>query len=148
MRKFRFGIVVVSAAALLLLIIAWVGNSGEAWTFRVVDRKTGMPISNVTVVACYRWTTLQFEKLHLPSAIAWQERKAVYRKNQIRIPIRKLVPGSMSLKFSAAGYEDAYFHQFKDPPCYGKVIYAGRIDSPRKWVLDQGVVLIELEQDR
>ena len=51
----------------------------------------------------------------------------------------------MSLQFSAQGYGDAYFHQFKDPPAYGEVIYAKR--RPTQWILDRGGISIELDHD-
>src|SRR5437016_7338790 len=133
MRKLRFSTVAICAMAVVLLVIVWVHNSADAWKFRIVDRQTGTPISNVTVIAWCRWTPIRPEKLHLPPGLAWKKRTTVYRKREITIPVYRIAPGSMSLQFSAQGYGDAYFHQFKDPPAYGEVIYAKR--RPTQWIL-------------
>jgi len=84
-KKLCLCVLPLSAIAIVLI---WSAFSGESMTFRVVDRKTGKPLTNAFVAISERWTKLPVEKLQISSLT--RSRRRIIRGEDGLIRVRGL----------------------------------------------------------
>jgi hypothetical protein len=93
-KKLCLCVLPLSAIAIVLI---WSAFSGESMTFRVVDRKTGKPLTNAFVAISERWTKLPVEKLQISSLT--RSRRRIIRGEDGLIRVRGL-PSKLETRLS------------------------------------------------
>jgi len=92
--------------ALALLLGA---NKAELVTFRLIDKATGAPMTNVTVWESRRWTTLPLEHMGVPGLSSFRKTKTLSKTGDthLRVPT-----GQHHLAmFAAPGYLPVFFYR-------------------------------------
>jgi hypothetical protein len=98
---------VACGVVLAALFVVLARRSGEMVTFRVINRSTQTPVTDVHLVIVERWTTLPIDKLGLRFLSGWRTQKVVSATGTIKIPIQR--NQELSLTFNAPRYHHSRY---------------------------------------
>jgi len=102
-------IAVLCAIALTVLFVMLARRPREMVTFRIINRSTQTPVTDVHLVIADKWTTLPVDKLGLPFLTGWRTQQMVAATGTIKIPVRRKVDRLLTVTFEAARYHGATF---------------------------------------
>jgi hypothetical protein len=151
--KLKIAIAVVCIVVLGVVVMV-MASGDETITFKIVDRQTGLPVTNVTVLTYLRWTRLPLERLRVPGLSPWRDEQKMCEMGTLTVAgVGKVsrAGGNVTprIHFLAPGYGFAVF--LRKDSYHGCVI---SVPSPRKGPVTQdvavatSVVTIELDRDR
>jgi len=109
-RKTRSWIILLCSLAVVVAAL-FLGRTlrpkEDVVTFRIIDRSSRQPITNVHLLLVQRWTPVPIERVKLPFFPMWRTQEVVSAAGTIKVPVRKKV--SQMIAFRAAGYHGAMF---------------------------------------
>jgi hypothetical protein len=98
-----------SLATCIGLALLLRASKSDFVTFRLIDKATGAPMTNVTVWESRRWTTLPLEHMGVPGLTSFRKTKTLSKTGEthLRVPTRQ----QHLAMFAAPGYMPVFFYR-------------------------------------